>query len=229
HRREGAACWQRASRHDLAAVHWRSRQLGRHWRSHDRVAGPPRAGVGHVGADRVQERHRWQRQDRCGRDQVVRVAALLPVGNQAGAERDRRDAGQPALPCHSARRRRRPQLRGEARQRVRRAAGQGGRQPAPDGGLQPRQQLQGLQAAAHRCGQRRPAAQQRRVGQVHRRRHDREQPRRGQPELPRRRRPVQARLRQERDRRVRQLDRHGCHAGRPARGRAQPPQEGTAL
>jgi len=48
----------------IAAVHRRPDRLGRHRRAHHREPGAPRAGLGPVGADRLQERHRWQHQDR---------------------------------------------------------------------------------------------------------------------------------------------------------------------
>ena len=52
---------QRVPRRDLAAVHRRPDLLGRDRRAHHREPGAPRARLGPVGADRLQERHRRQR------------------------------------------------------------------------------------------------------------------------------------------------------------------------
>ena len=81
--------------------------LGRDRRAHHREPGPPRAGVRAVGAGRVQERHRRQHPDRDRRDPGRGAPAPFPVGDQAGAVRDRRDARQPRLPRDPARRQRR--------------------------------------------------------------------------------------------------------------------------
>ena len=59
---------QRVPRRDLAAVHRRPDRLGRDRRAHHREPGAPRAGLGPVGADRLQERHRRQHPDRDRRD-----------------------------------------------------------------------------------------------------------------------------------------------------------------
>jgi len=53
---------------------------GGHRRADHRIAGPPRTGVRAVVADRLQERHRWRRQDRCGCHHRRRATAQLPVG-----------------------------------------------------------------------------------------------------------------------------------------------------
>ena len=66
--RLGVPAGRRVPRHDLAAVHRRPDQLGRDRRAHHREPGAPRAGVGPVGAGRLQERHRRQPQDRDRRD-----------------------------------------------------------------------------------------------------------------------------------------------------------------
>ena len=89
---------------DLAAVPRRPDRLGRDRRPHDREPGAPRAGLGPVGADRLQERHRRQHPDRDRRDPGRRPAAPLPLGAQERPGRDRRDPRQQGLPRHPARR-----------------------------------------------------------------------------------------------------------------------------
>ena len=68
HRPAGRALGQRVARHDLAAVHRRPDRLGRDRRADDRKPGASRACLGLLGADRLQERHRRQREDRLRRD-----------------------------------------------------------------------------------------------------------------------------------------------------------------
>ena len=74
---------------------------------------------------------------------AAQAPAPFPVGHEAGDLGHRRDARQPRLPRHPARRQRRPELRhGRGRTRGRRA--RGGRPAAgADDRLQPRQQRQG--------------------------------------------------------------------------------------
>ncbi len=148
--RAGPAGRLRVPRHDHAAVHRRPRELGRDRRAHDREPGAPRAGVGPVGARRLQERHR--RQHRRSRSTPCSAAShphqFLSVTKQ-GLSAIVATRGNPD--CHVI-------LRGssqgpnyERRRRSRAAttrSSQGGAVTARDGRLQPRQQPQGSGAPA---------------------------------------------------------------------------------
>ena len=72
--------------------------LGRDRRAHHREPGAPRTGLGPVGADRLQERHRRQHPHRHRRDPGGGAAAPLPVGAQERPGGDRRDPGN--KDCH---------------------------------------------------------------------------------------------------------------------------------
>ena len=95
---------QRVPRRHLAAVPRRPDRVGRDRGTHDREPGSSRAGLGPVGADRLQERDRRQHPHRDRRDPGGRAAAPLPVGAQERPGRDRRDARQQGLPRDPARR-----------------------------------------------------------------------------------------------------------------------------
>ena len=86
--------------------------------------------------------------DRHRRDPGRRAPAPFPVGDEAGAVGDRRDARQPRLPPDPARRQQRAELRRGGGRARRRGAGEGEAAGAPDDRLQPRQQPQGSDAAA---------------------------------------------------------------------------------
>ena len=86
--------------------------------------------------------------DRHRRHPGGRAPAPLPVGHQAGAVGHRRDARQPRLPPHPARRQRRAELRRGGGRAGGRGAGEGEAAAAPDDRLQPRQQPQGSDAPA---------------------------------------------------------------------------------
>ena len=114
---------QRVPRRDLAAVHRRPHQLGRDRRAHHREPGAPRARLGPVGADRLQERHRRQHPHRHRRHPGGGTSAPLPVGAQERPGGDRRDARQSRLPRHPARRQGAElRRRAASKQRCRRAA-----------------------------------------------------------------------------------------------------------
>ena len=151
----GHAGGQRVPRPDLAAVHRRPDRLGRDRRAHHREPGAPRARVGPVGADRLQERHRRQHPDRHRRDPGRRAAAPLPVGAQERPGRDRRDARQRATATSScAAARRRTTTPASVAAACRRDRG-GGAAVHADGRLQPRQQQQAARAPGRRRARRR--------------------------------------------------------------------------
>ena len=66
HRRARASRRLRVPGADQSALHRRRHQLGGHRRSHDREPDPSPAGLRHVHADRIQERHRRRRAGRGG-------------------------------------------------------------------------------------------------------------------------------------------------------------------
>ena len=82
HQPAGPAGRQRVPRRDLAAVHRRPDLLGRDRRAHHRKPGAPRTGLGPVGADRLQERHRRQHPHRHRRHPGGGARPPLPVGAQ---------------------------------------------------------------------------------------------------------------------------------------------------
>nr|GEU28061.1 hypothetical protein [Tanacetum cinerariifolium] len=104
HQRPGPAGRYRVPGRDQPAVHRRPDQLGRDRRPHHRVAGAPRTGFRPVLSGRVQERYRWQRQDRGGRHQGRVAAAPFLVGDQGRPFGHRLDRRQRGLPHHPARR-----------------------------------------------------------------------------------------------------------------------------
>ncbi len=117
-RRDRAARGLRVPRPDLAPVHHRPRDLGRHRGAHDGEPGSSRAGVGPLDAGRLQERHRRRGADRHRRGARRRPSAQLPGRHRAGARRHRLHPRQRGLPRDPARRAERPQLRrGERRAR----------------------------------------------------------------------------------------------------------------
>ncbi len=93
HQCHGLAGRRRVSRHDLAAVHLRSRCMGRDRRAHDREPSAPRAGVGPLVPRRVQERHRRERQD-CRRRCRRGVTSASFSGRDQGWSGHRRDDGR---------------------------------------------------------------------------------------------------------------------------------------
>ena len=99
-----AADGVRVSRHADSAAHRRPDLVGRHRRAHHREPGPPRARVRTLDAGRVQEQHRRQHADGRRRRARGAVAALVPVGHQAGRVGDLPDGRQRRVPRHPARR-----------------------------------------------------------------------------------------------------------------------------
>jgi hypothetical protein len=100
----GRAGGQRVPGRDLAPVHRRPDRLGCHRRAHHREPGAPRAGLGPVGPDRLQERHGRQHPYRHRRHPVGQPGPPLPVGAQERPGRHRQYQGQQGLPRHPARR-----------------------------------------------------------------------------------------------------------------------------
>ena len=204
---------QRVPRRDLAAVPRRPDRLGRDRRAHHREPGAPRAGLGPVGADRLQERHRRQHPDRDRRDPGRRPAASLPLGAQERPGGDRRDPRQQGLPRHPARRqgaelRRRVDRRGLPRDRGREAAVH-----AHDR-LQPCQQQQGPHPPGRRGARhRRPAGERQ---SLYLRRHGGKSSAARGAEVQRRQgRSGQARLWPEHHRRLPRLGRFGAACSKP--------------
>ena len=150
HQPAGHAGGQRVPRRDLAAVHRRPDLLGRDRRAHHREPGAPRAGLGPVGADRLQERHRRQHPDRDRRDpgrgarphhflsvhKNGQVAIVETRGNQdchvilRGGKAPNYDAASVAAACEELEAAKLP--------------------PHADGRLQPRQQQQAARAPGRR-------------------------------------------------------------------------------
>ncbi len=118
HQPPGPAGGQRVPRRDLAAVHRRPDRLGRDRRAHHRKPGAPRTGLGPVGADRLQERHRRQHPHRHRRHPGGGARPPLPVGAQERPGRHRADQRQPRLPRHPARRQGAQLRRGQRRRRL---------------------------------------------------------------------------------------------------------------
>ena len=94
----------RVPRHADPAAHRRPDVVGGDRRADHREPGAPRAGVRAVDAGRLQEQHRRQHPDRRRRGAVGAVAALVPVGDQAGRVGDLPDHRQRHLPRDPARR-----------------------------------------------------------------------------------------------------------------------------
>ena len=119
--RDGRSRRNRIPRHDFAAVHRRTGELGSHRRAHHREPGASPTGLGRLLPGGLQERHLRRRADRHRRHSLRRPLAHLPGTHQAWPVRHLRHHRESGLPHHPARRPQDGELHGGERSRNRRA------------------------------------------------------------------------------------------------------------